>query len=62
MRQTIPSVLASAALNEQDFLFRVFGNCVAGSPLDREIDDRVGKAVAVQRVKADHFNLDVFKP
>ena len=104
-----------AALNEQDFLCRVFGDCVAGPPLDREIDDmigsrgpldkklfryarynaeltaeglaafgcgdiepasvqkldsidamddlqKVGKAVAAQRVKAEHFNLDVFKP
>jgi hypothetical protein len=104
-----------AALNEQDFLCRVFGNCVAGPPLDREIEDmigsrgpldtklfryvrynaeltpeglkalgcgdvnpasvqkldsidglgslqKVGKAAAAQRVKAEHFNLDVFKP
>lgn len=112
---TIPSALMYAALNEQDFLCRVFGDCVSGAPLDREIDDmirsrgpldaklfryarynaeltleglralgcgdvdpasvqkldsidalgglqKVGKAVAAQRVKADHFNLDVFKP
>ena len=112
---TIPSALMYAALNEQDFLCRSFGDCVAGEPLDREVDDmissrgpletklfryarynaeltpegltalgcgdidpasvqkldsidalsslqRVGKAVAAQRVKAAHFNLDVFKP
>ena len=112
---TIPSALMYAALNEQDFLCRIFGDCVAGEPLDREVDDmiasrgpletklfryarynaeltpegltalgcgdidpasvqkldsidalgslqRVGKAVAAQRVKAAHFNLDVFKP
>jgi hypothetical protein len=112
---TIPSALMYAALNEQDFLCRVFGNCVTGPPLDREVDDmigsrgpldtklfryarynaeltpeglkalgcgdldpasvqkldsidalvslqEVGKAVAVQRVKTEHFNLDVFKP
>jgi len=35
---TIPSALMFAALNEQDFLCRVFGNCVAGDPLDGEVD------------------------
>jgi hypothetical protein len=35
---SIPSALMYAALNEQDFLCRVFGDCVAGPPLDREID------------------------
>jgi hypothetical protein len=112
---TIPSALMYAALNEQDFLCRVFGDCVAGEPIDREVDDvvgsrgpldaklfryarynaeltpeglralgcgdinpasvqkldsidalgdlqRVGKAVAAQKVKADHFKLGVFKP
>jgi hypothetical protein len=33
----IPSALMYAALNEQDFLCRVFGDCVAGPPLDREV-------------------------
>jgi hypothetical protein len=112
---TIPSALMYAALNEQDFLCRVFGDCVAGGPIDREVHDmigsrgppdaklfryarynaeltpeglralgcgdidpasvqkldsidalddlqRVGKAVAAQRVKAEHFKLSVFKP
>jgi hypothetical protein len=112
---TIPSALMYAALNEQDFLCRVFGDCVAGEPIDREVGDmigsrgpldaklfryarynaeltpeglralgcgdinpasvqkldsidalddlqRVGKAVAAQKVKADHFKLGVFKP
>jgi uncharacterized protein len=36
---TIPSALMFAALNEQDFLCRVFGDCLAGDPLDREITD-----------------------
>ena len=35
---SIPSALMYAALNEQDFLCRVFGDCVAGPPLDREVD------------------------
>jgi uncharacterized protein len=112
---TIPSALMYAALNEQDFLCRVFGDCVAGPPLDREVDDmiasrgpleeklfryvrynaeltregldalgcrgteptrvqkldsidaladlqKIGAAVAEQRIKPAHFNFGVFKP
>jgi hypothetical protein len=33
----IPSALIYAALNEQDFLCRVFGDCVSGHILDREV-------------------------
>jgi hypothetical protein len=40
----IPSALMFAALNEQDFLCRVFGDCVAGDPLDREIDTMIPSA------------------
>lgn len=40
---SIPSALMAAALNEQDFLCRVFGNCRAGDPLDREVGDMIGK-------------------
>jgi Patatin-like phospholipase len=111
----IPSALMYAALNEQDFLCRVFGDCVSGPLLDREVDDmiassgpldrklfryarynaeltreglealgcggieptsvqkldsidalddlqRIGKAVAAQRVKAEHFNFGLFRP
>jgi uncharacterized protein len=36
---TIPSALMFAALNEQDLLCRVFGDCLAGDPLDRELGD-----------------------
>jgi len=35
---TIPSALMLAALTEQDLLCRVFGDCLAGDPLDREIN------------------------
>ena len=38
---TVPSALMFAALNEQDFLCRVFGRCLAGDPLDRELDSMV---------------------
>jgi uncharacterized protein len=36
---SIPSALMYAALNEQDMLCRVFGDCRAGDPLDREVGD-----------------------
>lgn len=39
---TIPSALMFAALNEQDLLCRVFGDCRAGGPIDREIGDLIG--------------------
>ncbi len=39
---TIPSALMFAALNEQDFLCRIFGKCLSGDPLDREVGDLVG--------------------
>jgi hypothetical protein len=42
----IPSALMYAALNEQDFLCRVFGETRAGCILDREIGDMKGVAGA----------------
>lgn len=36
---SIPSALMFAALNEQDLLCRVFGNCLHGDVLDREVGD-----------------------
>lgn len=41
---TLPSALMFAALNEQDLLCRVFGECRAGDPIDREIGNLVGSA------------------
>jgi hypothetical protein len=35
---TIPAALMYSALNEQDFLCRVFGDCVFGHILDREVN------------------------
>ena len=111
----VPAALMFAALNEQDFLCRVFGECVFGDPLDAEVGDmagsigplreklfrfvryngdltqpglaelgcadirseqvqkldsvraipqlhRVGKAIAEQKVRAEHLNLGIFKP
>lgn len=40
---SIPSALMFAALNEQDLLCRVFGKCLAGHQLDREVGDLIGK-------------------
>jgi hypothetical protein len=38
---TVPSALMFAALNEQDVLCRVFGRCLVGDRLDRELDSMV---------------------
>lgn len=46
--RTIPSALMFAALNEQDLLCRVFGDCLAGDPIDRELSDLVGSAGPLQ--------------
>ena len=47
--QTVPAALMFAALNEQDLLCRVFGDCRAGDPIDREIGDLVGSAGPLRR-------------
>jgi patatin-like phospholipase/acyl hydrolase len=39
---SIPSALMFAALNEQDLLCRVFGKCLEGDTIDREIGDLIG--------------------
>jgi uncharacterized protein len=40
--ECVPSAVMLAALNEQDFLCRVFGDCLAGPALDSEVDDLIG--------------------
>ena len=45
---SIPSALMYAALNEQDFLCRVFGKCLAGEPLDQEVGDMIERKGPVQ--------------
>lgn len=40
---SIPSALMYAASIEQDFLCRIFGRCLMGQELDREIGDLIGK-------------------
>lgn len=39
---SIPSALMFSALNEQDMLCRIFGKCLAGDELDREVGDLIG--------------------
>jgi hypothetical protein len=41
--QSLPSALMSSAQVEQDLLCRVFGNCLVGEPLDREVGDLIGQ-------------------
>jgi len=53
---SIPSALMFASLNEQDFLCRVFGKCLSGDPLDREIGDMVGKSGPVSTTGATEAN------
>jgi len=43
---TIPGALMYGALNQQDMLCRVFGKCLCGDPLDREIGDLIGTDTA----------------
>jgi hypothetical protein len=42
---TIPSALMAAALHEQDFLCRIFGKCLAGDLLDREVGTVIGQGI-----------------
>jgi hypothetical protein len=46
---SVPSALMFAALNEQDLLCRVFGDCRAGDPIDGEIGDLSGSAGPLPR-------------
>jgi patatin-like phospholipase/acyl hydrolase len=41
----IPSALMAAALHEQDFLCRIFGKCLVGEMLDREVGDVIGQGI-----------------
>lgn len=41
--RSIPAALMSAALHEQDFLCRVFGDCRHGDTLNRDVGDMIGQ-------------------
>jgi hypothetical protein len=45
MRERFPARLMSAALHEQDFLCRIFGKCLAGEALDREVGTVIGQGI-----------------
>ena len=45
---SVPSALMFAALNEQDMLCRIFGKCLAGDALDREVGDLIGQGGPVR--------------
>jgi hypothetical protein len=42
------------ALKEQDFLCRVFGDCLVGDPLDREVDSMIAGGKDGQGKLAGH--------
>ncbi len=42
--KSLPLALMNAAQNEQDLLCRVFGKCLMGDEIDREVGDLIGKA------------------
>lgn len=58
---SIPSALMYAALLEQDLLCRVFGQCLYGAPIDREIGDLIGKTgpVAPKLFTYLRYNADI---
>jgi patatin-like phospholipase/acyl hydrolase len=45
---SLPAALMTAAVNQQDFLCRVFGKCLAGDSLDGEVGDMVGSKGPVE--------------
>lgn len=48
--KTIPGALMGGALNEQDMLCRVFGRCLHGGALDREVGTLVGLSDGIHDV------------
>jgi hypothetical protein len=58
----IPSALMNAAQIEQDLLCRVFGKCLAGDAIDREVGDLVGSAsslVPEKRFTYVRYNVEL---
>ncbi|VFU10510.1 patatin-like phospholipase family protein [Methylocella tundrae] len=60
----IPSALMNAAQIEQDLLCRVFGNCLAGDQIDREIGDLIDAQglVAEKRFTYVRYNTELTRP
>jgi|SRR5262245_11873477 len=62
---SLPSAFMFAALNEQDFLCRVFGRCQVGSFLDLEVGDMItrgGGPVAPKLFRYSRYNAELTKP
>lgn len=60
----IPSALMAAAQNQQDLLCRMFGRCLVGDPLDRELGDLIGSAgpVSPKLFTYLRYDADVSRP
>lgn len=56
---SVPAALMSAALHEQDFLCRVFGDCRHGDPIDSEVGDMVGARGPVDPKLFTYLRYDV---
>jgi patatin-like phospholipase/acyl hydrolase len=56
---SIPAALMSAATHEQDFLCRVFGDCLVGGPLDQEVGDMRGVAGPARTKLFTYLRYDV---
>jgi hypothetical protein len=57
--QTLPFALMSAARDRQDLLCRVFGDCLAGPPIDEEVGDLIGAAGPVDPKLFTYLRYDV---
>lgn len=55
---SIPSALMFAAQNQQDLLCRMFGKCLVGSPLDREIGDMIGQKGPLEKRLFTYLRYD----
>jgi len=57
--QTLPFALMSAARDYQDLLCRVFGDCLAGEPIDLEVGDLIGASGPVDPKLFTYLRYDV---
>jgi hypothetical protein len=57
--QTLPFALMNAARDQQDLLCRVFGDCLAGEPIDLEVGDLIGAGGPVDPKLFTYLRYDV---
>lgn len=57
---SLPPALIFATQNEQDFLCRVFGKCLVGDPLDREVGNLIYRQDGIQNEKQGPVNPKLF--